>query len=90
MSRKEGSKQLWIDGKLHAQFKKKILDEGWTWGITKKLESIVRDYVEGSKGQLPAGGRRLGGVSIERNSPANVEERASPGHIRSPKSHRSA
>lgn len=44
MPKKQGAKPIWIDGKIHAAFKKKLKDEGWTWGITKKVESLLKDY----------------------------------------------
>lgn len=47
MARKKSSKQLWVDGEVHSSFKKKIEEEGWTWGITKKLEQIIKAYVKG-------------------------------------------
>lgn len=65
MPQKKGSKPLWIDGVIHATFREKLKEEGWTWGMTKKVERLMADYVMGTKEPLDQrGGVHLAGVPL--------------------------
>lgn len=63
MPQKKGSKPIWIEGTIHAAFKEKLKAEGWNWGMTKKVESLMAAYVAGSKGSLNRG--LVGEIEVE-------------------------
>lgn len=47
MPQKKGSKPIWVDGAIHAAFRERLRLEGWTWGMTKKVESLLAAYTDG-------------------------------------------
>lgn len=63
MPQKKGSKPIWVEGTIHAAFREKLMAEGWTWGITKKVESLMADYAKKAKEPLNRGA--VADVSVE-------------------------
>lgn len=71
MPKKAGAKPVWVYGDIHAAFKAKLEAEGWRYGIAKKVESLMVDYVTGAKVPLDGSSPvHLSGVAL----PASVGE----------------
>lgn len=63
MPNKKNAKPIWIGGPIYASFKAKLDQEGWKWGITKKVESLMEGYLTGNllqKGQSVVDTRVIG------------------------------
>lgn len=46
MPNKKNAKPVWVNGDIYASFKARLALEDWTWGITKKVESLMKDYLQ--------------------------------------------
>lgn len=44
MSVKHGGKTVQINGEILENFRRALQAEGWTWGLTKKIESMLKDH----------------------------------------------
>lgn len=44
MAIKNGAKSIQVDGDIVVNFRRAIELEGWSWGLTKKVESLLKDY----------------------------------------------
>jgi hypothetical protein len=44
MAVKQGGKTVQINGEILENFRRALQAEGWTWGLTKKVESLLKEY----------------------------------------------